>query len=219
MRRDVLTWARQASKVTRHTTPPVRPIEVPAERFTHVHVNIVGPFPPDRGNRYLLTMVDRTTRWPEAVPLANTSADMLLEAFLTSWVARFGVPYTVTSDRGAQFTSAVWQAALSKLGINAFCNHVLPPAGEWNGRTVPSDTEVRVALCGEDQRVVDPVIVVGVTRHPQRPQARYGNVHRRGDLQGPTSGAWSMLPERTITAPFSIGAARVAANKRGQFHP
>ena len=123
MRRDILRWARQcpaclASKTSRHTKPPVLPIPVPEARFSHVHVDIVGPFSPDRGFRYLLTMIDRTTRWPEAAPLANTTADTVLQAFLDHWVSRFGVPHTVTTDRGAQFTSGTWRQSLSRLGIS-----------------------------------------------------------------------------------------------------
>ena len=123
MHRDVLRWATQCqscstSKVSRHTSPAVIPISVPAERFAHVHVDIVGPFSPDGDKSYIMTMIDRTTRWPEAVPIGETSAETVLQTFMATWVARFGIPYTVTSDRGTQFTSAVWQAALSKLGIN-----------------------------------------------------------------------------------------------------
>ena len=124
MRRDVLRWARQceacaASKIARHQSPPVQAIPVPSTRFTHVHVDIVGPFPPDRGFKYLLTMIDRTTRWPEAVPLADTKTDTVLQAFLDHWVSRFGVPHTVTTDRGAQFTSGTWRQTLTRLGITA----------------------------------------------------------------------------------------------------
>ena len=122
MWRDVLQWSCQChscatSKVSRHAVPPVTPINVPAERFSHVHVDLVRPFPPDGDCRYLLTMVDRTTRWPEATPVADTSAETVLQAFIASWVSRFGVPHTVTSDRGAQFTSGVWQAAMARMGI------------------------------------------------------------------------------------------------------
>ncbi|TWW74045.1 Retrovirus-related Pol polyprotein from transposon 297 [Takifugu flavidus] len=54
---------------------------VPERRFDHVYVDLVGPFPPFRGCTYLLTMVDRTTRWPEAVPLQSaTSAEVARES-------------------------------------------------------------------------------------------------------------------------------------------
>jgi hypothetical protein len=51
---------------------------------------------------------------------ASTCAD----AFIANWVARFGVPATVTMDRGAQFTSTLWTAACTSLGIK----HVLTTA-------------------------------------------------------------------------------------------
>ena len=118
MRKDTLAWARQcqacaASKVARHTSPPVQPIELPQERFSHLHVDIVGPFPPDRGFRYLLTMINRTTRWPEAVPITDTLAETVVRTLIETWIARFGVPITITTDHGAQVTSEAWQANLS----------------------------------------------------------------------------------------------------------
>ena len=59
------------------------------------------------GHRYLLTIMDHSIRWFEAVPLADISAEVL-EAFITIWVARFGELQRVTSDRGVQFTSGMW---------------------------------------------------------------------------------------------------------------
>ena len=123
MRRYVLRWSKQCqvcatSMVARHTIPPILPIPAPAERFAHVHVDIVGPFSPDQGKRYLLTMIDRTTRWPEAIPMEDTTADTVLQTFLECWVSRFGIPLTVTSDRGAQFTSQLWNTTLGRLGVN-----------------------------------------------------------------------------------------------------
>ena len=124
MRRDILRWARQCracqeSKVARHTRPSVKHVPVPATRFDHVHVDLVGPFTVDRGYKYLLTMVDRTTRWPEAIPIPDTTAETVVQAFLDNWVARFGIPTMVTTDRGAQFTSELWRKTLTKLGISA----------------------------------------------------------------------------------------------------
>ena len=50
---------------------------------------------------------------PEAIPLAFTTAS----ACLTHWILRFGVPAHLTSDRGPQFVSALWQRLFAVLGI------------------------------------------------------------------------------------------------------
>ena len=134
MRRDVLQWARQCrtcavSKVAKHARPEVLPVSVPAKRFTHVHVDIVGPFSPNQGHRYLLTVVDRTTRWPEPIPMADTTADTVLQAFMNGWVSRYGIPITVATDRGAQFTSEAWKAAMIRLGVTVTTTTAYHPQG------------------------------------------------------------------------------------------
>ena len=87
-------------------------------RFSHLHVDIVGPRPPSReGFTHLLTMIDRSTRWPEAVLLRETTTEAVLDAFKATWVALFGVPTSITSDRGVQFTSATWTDWCGKYGV------------------------------------------------------------------------------------------------------
>ena len=116
-------WARsclqcQRSKIQKHVKTFVPAILVPSRRFFHVHIDIVGPLPSSLGYSYLLTMIDRTTRWPEAVPLSSISTEACVRAFISSWISRFGVPATLTSDRGAQFTSSVWAGVCRILGIS-----------------------------------------------------------------------------------------------------
>jgi transposase InsO family protein len=65
----------------------------------------------------LLTAVDRSTRWFEAFPLCSTTVADCADQFISGWVAHFGVPELLTSDRGVQFTSALWGAVIKKLGI------------------------------------------------------------------------------------------------------
>jgi transposase InsO family protein len=96
----------------------VQPIPVPIQRFSHVHVDLVGPLPVSAdGYAYLLTAIDRSTRWAKAIPLKATSAADCAEAFIDGWVSRFGVPATLTSDRGVQFTSSFWAAVTGRLGV------------------------------------------------------------------------------------------------------
>lgn len=122
LKKDVRDWTTaclecQRAKVHRHTKAPLTPFNVPERRFDHVHVDLVGPLPPSRGCTYLLTMIDRTTRWPEAVPLSSTTSADVARAFIGTWVARFGAPSDITSDRGPQFTSELWSAVAQGLGV------------------------------------------------------------------------------------------------------
>ncbi len=54
---------------------------------------------------HILTVIDRTSRWMEALPLANTAAAEVEVALFSGWICRFGVLAIITSDRAAQFTS------------------------------------------------------------------------------------------------------------------
>ena len=117
--KQVKEWAQscldcQRAKVQRHTRAPLTPIAVPTRRFDHVHIDLVGPLPPSGGCTHLLTVVDRFTRWPEAIPLSETSTKACARAFLNHWVARFGIPSDISSDRGVQFTSQLW-ASIAEL--------------------------------------------------------------------------------------------------------
>ena len=121
MDQDVSRWAReclpcQQAKVTRHTVPPIGDFTVPNKRFDHIHLDLVT-LPPSNGFRYLLTAVDRFTRWPMAVPLADISAQSVVDAFVMGWIQHFGIPSTVTCDRGSQFTSALFQQLTRTWGV------------------------------------------------------------------------------------------------------
>ncbi len=64
----------QRGKVHRHVALQAAHIPVPVRRFSHLHVDLVGPLPRSSGFSYLFTVVDRTTRWPEAIPLTSVAA-------------------------------------------------------------------------------------------------------------------------------------------------
>jgi len=74
--------------------------------FKRVAVDLVGEIFPasSRGHRYILTVVDYATRYPEAVALKNISTTTVAEA-LVSIFSRVGIPEEVLSDQGTQFTS------------------------------------------------------------------------------------------------------------------
>lgn len=121
MSSDVNRWARacvpcQKNKVIRHTKSKVEKISMPSARFTHVHMDIVGPLPSSNGFLYLLTIVDRFTRWPEAYPMRDMTAKTIAEIFVREFIPRFGVPKKVTTDQGRQFEGKLMEELFHLLG-------------------------------------------------------------------------------------------------------
>ena len=115
VKKDISRLARaclvcQASKVQKHTCHPVLAFEAPSDRFGHVHVHIMGPLPISQGSRYLFTMVNRWSHWPEAVPMTDIMAESCVAAMMSGWIACFGSPEVITIDHGRQFASGLRQS-------------------------------------------------------------------------------------------------------------
>ncbi len=150
MSSDIAAWVRDCqdcgrSKVTRQPAVAPAAIPVPDRRFSHVHIDLVGPLPTSaEGFQYLLTMVDRSTRWLEAVPLRSMDVAACADAFVHSWIARFGVPAVLTSDQGAQFTSAVWARLCAALGVQHNTTTAYHP--QSNGMVERSHRQLKDAL-------------------------------------------------------------------------
>lgn len=109
---DVSRFCRSCD-VCQRTLPKGKVTPIPLESmplidtpFERVAVDLVGPIFPatDRGNRYILTMVDYSTRYPEATALKGIETERVAEA-LFEFFTRLGIPKEILSDMGTQFTS------------------------------------------------------------------------------------------------------------------
>ena len=102
-------------RVTRIPLGKMPLIDVP---FKRVAVDIVGPIVPvtERKNRYILTMIDYATRYPEAIALPGIETERVAEA-LVDMFSRLGIPEEMLTDCGAQFVSKLMKEVSKLLSI------------------------------------------------------------------------------------------------------
>lgn len=106
-------------KYSRHTKEPMTITTTASTSFEKIYLDIVGPLDRDeRGNVYILTLQCELTKFVEAYPLKNKSANEVAKAFAENFVLRYGIPRTIATDRGSEFISKIMVELCNILGIN-----------------------------------------------------------------------------------------------------
>ena len=169
MSRDISSWCKlcvacQQSKVARHNKFLPKHFVAPDARFDHVHLDLVGPFAYSQGYTHVLTIIDRYTRWPEAIPIADTTAATVARAFYNNWICRYGAPTTITTDQGAQFESRIFTELLSILGVNRIRTTSYHPASNGMVERLHRDIKTALMCHGDNQEWVRllPTVMLGL---------------------------------------------------------
>jgi hypothetical protein len=86
--------------------------------FAQCGLDQVGPLPKSsRGSHtYLLVAVDKFSKWIKVVPVTNQEETTTVK-FFESIIYRYGVPNSIITDNGTNFTSGEFQEFAKELGI------------------------------------------------------------------------------------------------------
>jgi len=85
---------------------PLMPLPVMTEPWSRIAIDIVGPLPTctKSQNRFVLTVLDLATHYPEAIALTDHTAPQVAKALSTVF-CRFGFCQEILSDQGSDFMS------------------------------------------------------------------------------------------------------------------
>ena len=149
MKKEIKNYVRschacQSTKPSKLKEPQPGFFPVPQKRFSHIHIDVCGPLPPSRGYKYLLMVVDRTTRYVDAIPMIEASTNACADALLHSWVSRHGLSRHCTSDNGVEFVSAIWKRMQDKLGIKLHYTPLYSP--QANGLCERQNSTIKTSL-------------------------------------------------------------------------
>ena len=104
-------------------------MEIVTEPFKKVAIDLIGELPRSKtGYKYILTLVDYATRYPEAIPLKTTHSRVVAEA-LVGIFTRVGLPEEIVSDQGANLVGNLMKELYELLGIRHIKTSVYHPEG------------------------------------------------------------------------------------------
>ena len=114
LRGDVQTYIKSCTVCIARKSPcprkvPMGHVEV-GHRWERVAMDLLDmSVTTSRGNRYVLVIVDCFTRWTEAFPLPDKTAQSVADLFFNQVFCRFGMPAVIHSDQGREFENKILQ--------------------------------------------------------------------------------------------------------------
>ncbi|GFX01421.1 retrovirus-related Pol polyprotein from transposon 17.6 [Trichonephila clavipes] len=97
----------RAGKPNDKKKAPLKLVPFIQEVFTKLNIDACGPLPiTSKGNRYLITTICTSSKFPEAIPVSDISSVSVTDALLNIF-SRMGFPREIQCDQGTSFTSAL----------------------------------------------------------------------------------------------------------------
>ena len=134
---------RQGSILKHHEMPMSKMLEV--ELFDVWGIDFMDPFVSSFGMKYILVAVDYVSKWVEAVALADNEGRIVVAFLKRNIFSRFGVPRTITSNRGSHFCNKLFRAVLAKYGLKQH-KVATPYHPQTSGQVEVSNREIKLIL-------------------------------------------------------------------------
>jgi Integrase zinc binding domain len=126
--------------VNKKVKAPLEITDTPESAFEKIYLDIVGPLPiSQNGNRFILTCQDSLTKFLEAIPIPNMTAETISLKLVTDIICRHGIMNSIVTDQGSNFISELFTNCCKLLKIKKLhCTTYHPESNsiERNHRTI-----------------------------------------------------------------------------------
>jgi hypothetical protein len=146
LNKDIENFVSKCHSCARHKSgrvvpAPLGPLPEINGPFEFTSIDICGPYPVTaRGNRYLLTFIDRFIRFPEAIPIPRQDAETVARAVITGVFSRYECSKILSSDRGTNFMSDLFQMMCRLLNVDRLLSTAFNPKNAGKDCKVPFGT-------------------------------------------------------------------------------
>ncbi len=95
-------------------------------------IDLVEPLPETPAkNRYILTCQDGFSRFVCLYPISDKQTTTVVKTMMHKYIATFGCPLKIHSDKGMEFTGRVFTALAAKLEISLTHPPPYNPQSNW----------------------------------------------------------------------------------------
>jgi hypothetical protein len=129
----------------REDKPPMGEMPIAKGPGQIVGLDLMGPLvPSDKGNKYLLVIIDHYSGWIEAYPIASKCNDTIVERLANDYIPRHGSPRVAITDCGPEFRTREFEEWLTGNGIERRRTSGYNP--QSNGKTERANGTLRRML-------------------------------------------------------------------------
>ena len=90
----------------------LQPMEITTtskQSFSKIFLDIVGPLnDTECRNKYILTLQDDLSKYSQAYPIQDHTAETVAETFVRQFICKFGSPNVIVTDQGTEFMSELF---------------------------------------------------------------------------------------------------------------
>ena len=147
----------------------LKPLPVPDQIWSEISIDFVTGLPLSQGCSDLMVITDRLSKGVILEPCPSLTAEAVAETFVRCFYRHHGLPTAIVSDRGPQFTSALWARVCQLLRIVRRLSTAFSPetdgSTERMNQNVEAFVRTYVDYAQEDWATLMPIAELAINNH------------------------------------------------------